>query len=189
MNQRFVVMGTTGTGKTTFAKCLAEKLKVPHIQGDKFVVFPNWVIRKPEEFVTDLDQVASEAAWLFDGCYSGDSMASIWLRVETVIWLDYSRWRVHWQLLKRTFQNVVTQREVYNGNRETWCSAFFNRHSILLSSLKEYDRHRHEFLDIEKKLRKMGKDVFVFKSPKEAQAYLAGIKCLQLKSNSVVKQL
>jgi adenylate kinase family enzyme len=47
---RTVVIGTSCSGKTTFARDLARTLGLPHIELDALHWQPNWVSRSAEEF-------------------------------------------------------------------------------------------------------------------------------------------
>ena len=50
LGRRIVIWGVTGSGKTTLARELAERLGVPHIQLDAIFWKPNWVETPDEEF-------------------------------------------------------------------------------------------------------------------------------------------
>ncbi len=38
----------------------------------------------------------------------------VWSRAETVIWLDLSRARVMWQVIRRTLRRAITREELWN---------------------------------------------------------------------------
>ena len=42
IGQRIVVIGTTGSGKTTLAKALSARLNLPHVEMDAIHWGPNW---------------------------------------------------------------------------------------------------------------------------------------------------
>jgi adenylate kinase family enzyme len=48
--QRISIVGSTGTGKTTYARRLAEVLGVPHTELDAIAWQPAWTILPREEF-------------------------------------------------------------------------------------------------------------------------------------------
>jgi len=45
----------------------------------------------------------------------------------------------------RTFRRVVTQEELWNGNRETWRGALFSHDSLFMWALRTYRRRRREY--------------------------------------------
>ena len=169
---RYVVMGSTGTGKTTFAARLARKLNVPHIEGDTLIWLPGWQRRAPADFAADVERQTAAEAWVFDGCYSDAVMQPVWERAQTIIWLDYPRWQIHWQVFKRCIGDIISGRNVWNGNRETWKRAFFSRQSILLYSLKSYGEHRRAFMEIVEARHKQGQTVQAFRSATQAENFL-----------------
>ncbi|TME62901.1 MAG: AAA family ATPase, partial [Chloroflexi bacterium] len=50
MSRRISVVGTTGSGKTTFARELARRLGVPHVELDALAWGPNWTLVPVEVF-------------------------------------------------------------------------------------------------------------------------------------------
>ncbi len=44
--QRIAIVGTTGSGKTTLAQQLSQRINVPHIELDALHWEPNWVIKQ-----------------------------------------------------------------------------------------------------------------------------------------------
>ena len=49
---RINVIGTSGSGKSSFSKRLAEKLDVPYIELDALHWKPNWTESTDEELIT-----------------------------------------------------------------------------------------------------------------------------------------
>ena len=143
-SQRILVVGTTGSGKTTCASQLAQKLAIPHVELDALFWDANWTPASPSEFRARVTNALQGECWIVDGNYS-DIRDLLWQRATMVVWLDYSLWTIMTRLLKRTILRILQQKELWNGNRETWCNAFFSPDSILLWALKTYRKNRHVY--------------------------------------------
>jgi adenylate kinase family enzyme len=113
--RRIVVVGTTGSGKTTLAAAIAARLGIPHIELDALHWEANWT-EAPTDVLRDrITRALSGAAWVVDGNY-GKVRDLFWSRADTVVWLDYSLPVILWQLAGRTLKRVVTREELWSGN-------------------------------------------------------------------------
>lgn len=141
---RVSVVGTSGSGKTTFAQKLAERLAVPHIELDALHWLPDWQEAPLDELRDAVEQATAGDAWVVDGNYS-KVRDIVWRRANTVIWLDYPLPVILRRLIVRTVRRSVKQEELWNGNRESLGTALFSRDSIVLWALKTYQRRRCEY--------------------------------------------
>jgi len=141
---RISVVGTSGSGKTTVAGQIAQRLGIPHVELDALHWESNWTEAPLEVFRTRVVQALSGETWAVDGNY-GKVRDIVWGRADTVVWLDYTLAVILWQLLRRTVQRSLTQEELWSGNRETLSKALFSRESILLWALKTYRRRKKEY--------------------------------------------
>jgi adenylate kinase family enzyme len=128
--QRVLVIGTSGAGKSTFAARLAQRLGCPHVELDDLFWGPQWTPKPPPRFAALVAAAAAAERWVIDGNYSS-VQALLWPRATQVVWLNYSRPRVMWRVLGRTLSRLLTGRELWHGNRETWRRAMLSRESIL----------------------------------------------------------
>src|SRR5579871_6058918 len=85
---RIVVVGSTGSGKTTLARHLACRLHLAHVELDALHWDANWVPAPTPIFRERVDAALSGPAWAVDGNYS-KVRDIVWPRADTVIWLDY----------------------------------------------------------------------------------------------------
>lgn len=106
------IVGTSGSGKSTFARRLAEKLNHPYIEMDRIFWRPQWVGAKDEEFLSDLHAALSGEHWVLDGNYSRSKEVK-WEKVEVVVWLDYSFTRTMLQAIRRAILRSLDQRELW----------------------------------------------------------------------------
>jgi len=139
---RVVVVGTSCSGKTTFARDLAGHLNAPHIEQDALFWLPNWVERDPSEYVALVTTKAEDPSWVTDGNYDL-SRDHLWSRATTVIWLDYPFPQIFWRALKRTVSRATFGGKVCGDNSETW-RRVLSRDSILLWVITSFpDRRRY----------------------------------------------
>src|SRR5262245_7866572 len=141
---RIAVVGTTGSGKSTFSRRLSGALSLPHIELDALSWKRNWEQTTDEEFFSAVSSAVSQPRWIVDGNYSR-ARHIIWSRATTLIWLDYPLRRTFPRLLWRTVRRIWTQEEIFNGNRETFSEAFLSRKSILLWALQSAPRHTVDY--------------------------------------------
>jgi len=142
--QRISVVGTSGSGKTTTATQIAQRLGIPHVELDALHWGPNWTPAPLDVFRERTAQALSDDAWAVDGNYS-KVRDIVWSRADTVVWLDYTLPVIMWQLVQRTLRRSLAQEELWGRNRESLHKALFSRESILLWALQTYRRRRREY--------------------------------------------
>jgi adenylate kinase family enzyme len=68
----------------------------------------------------------------------------VWRRADTIIWLDYPLRLTFSRLFRRTWQRIVTQEELWGGNRESWRTQFLSRDSLLWYALRTHRRRQRD---------------------------------------------
>ena len=139
--QRIVIVGTTGVGKSTLAKALAEKMRLVHIDLDDLHHLPGWKERPNDDFRRLLTEAIRVEKWAVAGNYISKAQDITWPQADTLIWLDMPFWPNFWQLLKRTYTRARRGEIICNGNREK----FINKDSILLWFLKTWHKNRQQY--------------------------------------------
>jgi len=119
---RIVVVGTSGSGKSTMAKALSKALGAPHIELDAINWQAGWrdlAVHEQHEFLRRVAEAAAGEAWVVDGNYT-KVRAALWPRATAFVWMDPERWVVMRQVLWRSFSRAITRRELWpgTGNRE-----------------------------------------------------------------------
>ncbi len=173
--RRVSVVGTSCSGKTTFAKNLAQILNVKHIELDALNFLPDWVERPKEEFLDSVEQSANAEAWVFDGNYTR-TREIVWGRATAIVWLDYSLPRTFYRALNRTTRRILTGEAVCAGNRETFGKAFMSRDSILFWVLTTYFEKRRRYSKLLQHGNLSGKKIYIFQHPKQAKEFLRQIR-------------
>ena len=142
--KRIVVIGTSGTGKTTFAQQLSRVLGVPHIELDALHWNPNWQETSKEIFIRNVDAATLAPAWVVDGNYTTKVAPLVWQPADTIIWLNYPFHITLYRLLVRTLRRALSGEECCNGNRESWRQAL-SKDSIILWAFHSHWRHQREY--------------------------------------------
>ena len=145
---RVSVIGTSGSGKTTFAAELARRLGCRHIDLDAINWQAGWRdlnTHDPEEFRRRTAAAVADEAWTCCGNYS--AVRDLVLgRATHLVWLDYPLGLVMARVLKRSLHRGWTKDELWpgTGNRETLRNQFLSRDSLFWWALKTSRRRRRE---------------------------------------------
>ncbi|MFN3254101.1 MAG: adenylate kinase [Ilumatobacter sp.] len=114
--RRIAVVGQSGTGKTTLARRLADRLDAESIDLDALYHGPGWTPAPTAEFRQRVLAATQCSSWVVSGNYPTVSDL-VQGRADTIVWLDLARWRT---LPRRSIVRALTRRELWNGNRERW---------------------------------------------------------------------
>ena len=124
---RIMVMGGAGSGKSTTARLLADRLDLPVVHIDHMYWAPGWVARPRDE--TDRLARAAAAAehWVFDGNHlrSADHRAA---RADLIAFLDLPLPVRLWRVVRRVLRHRgETRPDMAEGCVEQWPDATFLR--------------------------------------------------------------
>jgi adenylate kinase family enzyme len=131
----------------------------------------NWTPRPKDIFIAEVDRALSQPTWVCDGNYSFLKHL-IWPRMDAVIWLDYAFPLVMWRVTKRTLNNLIHRKAIFNNNYDSWQRAFLSKDSVIWYSLTSFHRRRRKYLSL------WGSPAFSqaarvwLHSPQEAEAWL-----------------
>lgn len=176
---RINVIGTSGSGKSTFARRMADQLRLPCVEMDALFWGPNWRQPSDAEFFTCLQAAVNEPAWVLDGNYTR-TIPIKWARVQLVIWLDYPFHTTVWQAIKRAVKRAWSKEELWpgTGNRESFLKTFFSRESIIWWTLTTHGKVRAKYEGMLVDPQYVGVRFVRLRSHAEAAAFLDQWKCL-----------
>ena len=107
--ERILIIGCGGAGKSTLARQLGEKLKLPVVHLDSIFWLPNWVERDRNEFDELVLQELVKDQWIMDGNYNRTLPERV-KYCDTIIYLDFSRMACLMGVLKRIITTYGTVR-------------------------------------------------------------------------------
>jgi adenylate kinase family enzyme len=107
--QRILVIGASGTGKSTLARRMGAKLGLPVIHLDQHYWSRGWTAPEAEDWRHRVEGLAAREAWVMDGNYSGTFDLRL-PRAQAIVWLDLPRWLYFPRAVKRTLVNYGRER-------------------------------------------------------------------------------
>src|SRR2546428_8580972 len=116
-HRRISVVGTIGSGKTTFARKTSKLLGVQHVELDALHWEPNWVEAPNDLFRERVKQSLQGNSWVVDGNYH-HARDIVWSRADTVVWMDYPFGTIIARSARRTLRSILTHEKIRHGNQE-----------------------------------------------------------------------
>ncbi|MEO8399028.1 MAG: hypothetical protein ABI550_04335 [Ignavibacteriaceae bacterium] len=120
--KRILEIGSCGTGKSTFAKFLGQKLNLEIIHLDKLYWMPNWVIRNNDEMKEMLSKAVLKDNWIMDG--NGSKTLYIRApRADLIFFFDYAPYFCVFRILKRNLKTKLgleVRTDLTEGCPEKW---------------------------------------------------------------------
>jgi adenylate kinase family enzyme len=175
---RAAVIGTSGSGKTTFAAALAKALSVRHIDLDAVTWQPGWVAlheTDPPEFQRRCADLMAAEAWVSCGNYVA-SRPPLLARVTHLVWLDYPRPVVMARVIRRSFVRALGEGELWpgTGNREHFRRWLDKGHPIRWA-WDTYDRRKRQYAALFADPALVGVEKQRLQHPREAAPLIAAL--------------
>ena len=169
------MIGTSGSGKSSFARQLAAALKIPYLEMDRLYWKPNWQEPNDEEFFSILEQALSGDAWVLDGNYTRTTHIK-WPRANLVVWIDYSFPLTLYRVIKRSILRAWKKQELWpgTGNRESF-TRLFSKDSMVLWTLSHYASNKGKFEELMATESYAHIEFVRLRSPKEAAALIQNL--------------
>jgi adenylate kinase family enzyme len=177
--KRVSVVGSSGSGKTTVGRAIAETLDVPFVELDDIHHQPGWQELPAEEFQARVEPIIAGEAWVVDGNYHSKGILDmVWERADSVIWPDMSRSLVMRRVVSRTIRRAVTREELWNGNVEPWSNFFDPRpeRNIISWAWTRYPHTRERYAQRVDDPRWAHLDFIRLRTPEEVNDFLTNLK-------------
>jgi adenylate kinase family enzyme len=98
--RRVLVLGCSGSGKSTFARALGARARLPVVHLDQLYWRPGWVPAPRAEFEAAVAEAAAGERWVMDG----NNASTFGLRVpraDAIVWFRRSRALCLWRVARR----------------------------------------------------------------------------------------
>lgn len=169
------MIGSTGSGKTTFARALAGVLGVDFVELDALNWEANWTMAPDDRFRARIEAATHGDAWVVDGNYGARGAREIvWGRADTVVWLDFPLPLILARLTRRNLARIRSGEEIWpgTGNRESVRNSFFSRDSLYVWALKTHWRRKRQTPELLARPVYSHLTVHRFRHPREADHWL-----------------
>lgn len=143
VGQRVAVLGPTGSGKSTVARLLAERLSVPVIELDALFWLPGWTQKPRERFQADVQGALDQAGdgWVMAGNYLSQLSGIVLHDADTVVWLRLPFRVTFWRLVRRSVRRLRQREVLWGTNTESFRRTFLSRDSLLLWAITSRRSH------------------------------------------------
>lgn len=166
LGTKIVVLGVSASGKSTFARMLAQKTQLPLVHIDEIMWKPGWQYIGDEETIRLIKEVSEKERWLIEGYIEKGAQRDLFTKADTLLYLDYPPCLPAFRYLKRWVKHRKDPRPELPGCPEKFSFDF------LVRVYKKKEVYRLE------KLLKEGhwdSKIIRFKTPKQAEHFLRTI--------------
>jgi energy-coupling factor transporter ATP-binding protein EcfA2 len=144
--QRILILGRTGSGKTTLARELSAAISVPHVELDALYFGPNFsTVPLPLLRERTSEAIAGDR-WVTDGNKSA-VRDLCWPRADSIIWLDYplivSLWRLGKRAIWRT--SVLKAQSAETSGKSGLPGQFLSAAKGVLTALRSHKGQRRAY--------------------------------------------
>jgi hypothetical protein len=174
--RRILILGRTGSGKTTLARELAAAIDVPHVELDALYFGPGFsTVPLPVLRERTTAAIAGER-WVTDGNKSA-VRDLVWPRADTVVWLDYpvavSLWRLGKRALWRT--SVLTTEASQTGDKAGLPKQMLSAAKGVLTALRSHRGQRRAYPEMFAEPQNQHLAVVRLRSPRATRRWLARV--------------
>jgi adenylate kinase family enzyme len=164
-----MVLGCSGSGKSTFARGLAERTGLPMVSLDALFWRPGWVESGREEFRSRVAAALTSEGWIADGNFLSAAGDLRLPHADTVFLFDLPRWRCMTGAVGRIASSYGRVRpEMAPGCPERWDWDF-------LRYIWMYRRRKRPELLAALTVLRPDQTLHVFTSRRQADAFLAAL--------------
>jgi adenylate kinase family enzyme len=164
--KRVLVLGSSGSGKTTISHVLAAHTGLPVIHLDWHYWRPGWTEPPKEEWRAQVAELVRRPEWVMEGNFGGTLPERLAV-ADTVIVFDLPTWLCLWRVLKRLVLDYGrTRPDLAEGCPEQLDLKF------LLYVLRFRRDHRPRLLAA---LEGFGGRIVMLRSPAEVRRFVEGL--------------
>lgn len=173
---RIVILGRTGSGKTTLARELAAALGVPHVELDSLYFGPGFSTAPIDVLRERTREAIAGDRWVTDGNKRA-VRDIVWPRADTVVWLDYSLGVSLWRLAGRARSRTgrLASEAARTGRRAALPGQLLAAARGVLTALRSHAGQRREYVRLFAEPANQHLAVVRLRSPRATKDWLARV--------------
>ncbi|MAG01778.1 hypothetical protein CMI42_00415 [Candidatus Pacearchaeota archaeon] len=162
---KIYILGPQGSGKTTFAKMISKKLRIPVFSLDDIYWKKKYTIKRNEtQKKKSLDKILKgKKKWIIEGLSTSFVDKAI-RQAELVIWLDLNHKLLSYRVIKRQFKSMLVGSSSLSGLRK------------LLGEIKDYKEKKGMYKNHRDLLNFHKKKYIILSNKKDMKELLYSIK-------------
>lgn len=145
--QRIIIVGSSGSGKTTFGKALALKSGIAFHELDSHYWQPDWTASPLDLFRQKVEGIVSEPSWIIEG-HDSKVRDITWPKADLIIWLDQPLRVTLYRTFTRSLFRIMKRAPLWNKNTESFKRAFLTKDSPLYWALKSHRQRKIEYEEL-----------------------------------------
>jgi len=166
---RIMIIGSGGSGKSTFATELGKLTQIPVYHLDAYYWRSGWVPTPNEEWDRFLEELVVQDEWIIDGNY-GRTLEVRMKRSDVIIYFDLSPWITTYRVIKRRVTyHGKTRPDLQGGCPEKLDWEF-------LKWVWNFRRTRRPGILEKLRLYGTGKNIIIFNHVKEVRELLRAVR-------------
>ncbi len=170
-----MIIGFSGCGKSTLARRLGEMFGIEPVHLDCLHWLPGWVESSDEYKTERLKPILERDRWIIEGSYRRILWKERADDADTVIFLDFNRFLCLYRVIKRRIMyHGKTRPDMGEGCPEKIDFEFLK---WVFWDGRKKRRKNYEFMEFLKT--KPGKDTYIFRTPKQLEAFLRNINYME----------
>lgn len=147
MNEKVMIFGLCGSGKSHFALQLSFILGIPLYHLDRYFFIENWIERNNKEFLQLQQNIVDKERWIIDG-NATRSLEMRYSKADTAIYFHFNRYQCLWRIFKRLLLKNPDIQDRAEGCKECirwrlirYMWGFNNRIQPIINDLREKYPH------------------------------------------------
>ena len=165
--KKIIVLGNSGSGKSTFTSILSKKLNINLLHLDPLVYKFSWDNPEFDEMEEKVNQMLNENSWIIDGNFLNNATKRF-KECDCVFFLDLNRFVCLRSVIKRHKQYKGKHRD----SRSDFCDEKLTRAYLKWVFTDFYKTSRKFILNYIKE--NTDKKIIVFKNRRQVNKYLKG---------------